>query len=40
VQGHLVVECLGRGDGSLASLLAEAKKARAFIEQVVANLPS
>jgi sugar phosphate isomerase/epimerase len=40
VQGHLVVECLGRGDGSLASLLAEAKKARAFMEQVVANLPT
>jgi sugar phosphate isomerase/epimerase len=40
VQGHLVVECLGRGDGSLPSLLAEAKKARAFMEQVVAHLPS
>lgn len=39
-QGHLVIECLARGDGSLAGLLAEAKKARAFVEQLVANLPA
>lgn len=39
-QGHLVIECLAPGDGSLASLLAEAKKARAFVEQLVAEIPA
>jgi len=34
--GDLVVECLSPGDGSLASLLAEAKKAREFVEQLIA----
>ncbi|TVS19288.1 MAG: sugar phosphate isomerase/epimerase [Planctomycetaceae bacterium] len=39
-QGYLVIECLAPGDGTLASLLAEAKKARAFVEQLVADLPA
>jgi sugar phosphate isomerase/epimerase len=39
-QGHLVIECLARGDGTLAGLLAEAKKAKAFMEQLVADLPA
>jgi sugar phosphate isomerase/epimerase len=34
--GDLVVECLSPGDGTLARLLAEAKKAREFVEQLIA----
>jgi sugar phosphate isomerase/epimerase len=33
--GDLVIECLSPGDGSLAGLLAEAKKAREFVEQLI-----
>jgi len=36
--GHLVIECVARGDGTLPVILAEAKKARKFVEQVVAGL--
>jgi sugar phosphate isomerase/epimerase len=36
--GHLVIECLARGDGDLKTTLAEAKKARAFVEALVAEL--
>ena len=35
--GDLVVECLSPGDGTLPSLLAEAKKAREFVEQLIAK---
>jgi sugar phosphate isomerase/epimerase len=35
--GYLVVECLARGDGELKTLLAEAKKAREFVEQLIAR---
>jgi sugar phosphate isomerase/epimerase len=36
--GHLVIECVARGDGTLPAILAEAKKAREFVEQVVAGV--
>jgi len=39
-RGHVVIECLARGDGSLATILAEAKKAREFVEQLIAALPA
>ena len=35
--GYLVVECLSPGDGALPSILAEAKKAKSFCEQLVAS---
>ncbi|HID24253.1 MAG TPA: sugar phosphate isomerase/epimerase [Planctomycetaceae bacterium] len=34
--GALVIECVYRGDGSLETILAEAKKARAYVEELVA----
>jgi len=39
-RGHLVIECLARGDGKLPTILAEAKKAREFVEQLIAALPA
>lgn len=36
--GDLVIECVDRGDGELATILAEAKKARQFVERLVAEL--
>ena len=36
--GHLVIECVARGDGTLPFILAEAKKARKFLEDVVAQI--
>jgi sugar phosphate isomerase/epimerase len=36
-RGHLVVECLAPGDRELKTLLAEAKKAREFLEQLIAT---
>lgn len=35
--GDLVIECLSPGDGTLGHLLAEAKKARQYVEQVIAE---
>lgn len=35
--GHLVIECVARGDGSLPAILAEAKRARQFVERMVEN---
>jgi sugar phosphate isomerase/epimerase len=35
--GDLVIECLNRGDGQPATILAEAKKAREFVEGLVAE---
>jgi hypothetical protein len=39
-RGHLVVECVARGDGSLETILGEAKKARRFVGQLVAEYRS
>lgn len=36
--GYLVIECVARGDGELPTILAEAKKARKYMEDVVAGL--
>jgi sugar phosphate isomerase/epimerase len=36
--GALVVECVNRGDGELSTILAEAKKARNYMQELVANL--
>jgi len=36
--GDLVIECVDRGEGDLATILAGAKKARQFVEQLVAGL--
>ena len=33
--GDLVIECVTRGDGSLAAILSEAKRARQFVEGLV-----
>jgi len=38
--GHLVIECVARGDGDLPTILAEAKNARKFLEEVVAQVAS
>lgn len=35
--GDLVIECLSPGDGELKTLLAEAKRAREFVEQLIAK---
>ncbi|NOX56099.1 MAG: sugar phosphate isomerase/epimerase [Planctomycetes bacterium] len=35
-RGALVIECVFRGDGSLETILAEAKKAREYVEKLVA----
>jgi sugar phosphate isomerase/epimerase len=37
-RGYLVIECVARGDGSLPAILTAAKKARAYLENVVAGL--
>jgi sugar phosphate isomerase/epimerase len=36
--GALVIECIHRGDGEAATILAEAKKARAYVDELVAAL--
>lgn len=36
--GYLVIECLAEGDGSLPAILAEAKKARQFVEDLIRGL--
>ena len=38
--GHLVIECVARGDGDLPTILGEAKKARKFLEDVVDQVVS
>ena len=35
--GDLVIECVARGEGTLPEILAEAKKARKFVEELVAG---
>jgi sugar phosphate isomerase/epimerase len=37
-RGHLVIECLNQRDGSLPAILAEAKRARQFVQQVVTRM--
>ena len=36
--GYLVIECLAPGDGSLPTILAEARKAREYVEGLIARL--
>jgi sugar phosphate isomerase/epimerase len=36
--GDLVIECVHRGDGDLKTILAQAKQARHYVEQLVADL--
>jgi sugar phosphate isomerase/epimerase len=36
--GALVVECVNRGDGELSTILAEAKKARSYMQELVTKL--